>query len=380
MLRRFSTGVLIDLAILVGFIAIGWFGTGATAATESDYVYAPHDGVFIALLALVTLPALGWRRWPTPAFLISILALTAMWTSGYPTGGLPLILIIGMYWVAASGSLHQLVASLGVAFVCVTALLWTAGAPFTIVEWTASAVSLGVAVALGRASRLRGDLAEARADAAEEASRRRAGEERLRVSGELHDIVGHSLGIIAVQAGIGHHLMEREPERAAEALDHISRISRRSLDEMRSVVATLRSDAAAYEAPHGLGDIADLVATARETGLQVRLTLPDDPDSMPRQTGAAVYRVLREALTNVIRHAGASTVEVAVELGTTSVEVSVRDDGEGVTLPARVPPQSGHGIAVMRERIEALGGTLTAGPHPEGGFIVTASLPSEPIR
>jgi signal transduction histidine kinase len=380
MLRRLSTGVLLDLAILTGFIVIGWFSTGATAAAEPYYVYTPRDGVFIALLALVTLPALAWRRWPALAFLISFLALTAMWTSGYHTGGLPLILIIGMYWVAASGSVRELVASLGVAFVCVTALLWTGGAPFTLVEWTASAVSLGVAVALGRASRLRGEVAEARAHAAEEASLRRAGEERLRVSGELHDIVGHSLGIIAVQAGVGHHLMEQEPARAAEALDHISRISRRSLDEMRSVVATLRSDPAAYEAPHGLDDVADLVATARETGLQVRLTLPDDPDSMPRQIGAAVYRVLREALTNVIRHARASAVQVTVELGTTSVDVSVRDDGEGATLTAGVPSQSGHGIAVMRERVEALGGTLTAGPHPEGGFIVTATLPAEPIR
>jgi signal transduction histidine kinase len=101
---------------------------------------------------------------------------------------------------------------------------------------------------------------------------------------------------------------------------------------------------------------------------------------MPRQTGAAVYQVLRESLTNVIRHARASTVQVTVAHGPTSVDLSVRDDGADATVPQRVTSQSGHGIAVMRERVAALGGTLTAGPHPEGGFAVAATLPAEPIR
>lgn len=378
--RHVSAGALLDLAIAVGFLAVGWFGASAAATTPPHLAYTPRDAVFLALLVLVTAPALAWRHWPLPAFLTSLLALTAMWALGYDASGLPLILPIGLYWVATAGSARELVAGFGIALVCVTALLWVDGAPFTLVEWTSSVLTLGLAGALGRTGRLRSDLAEARARAAEEAARRRMGEERLRVSAELHDIVGHSLGIIAVQAGIGHYLVERDPAQAAEALGHISRISRRSLDEMRSVVANLRDDVTEYAATPGLADVADLVATARETGLRVTLTLPDDPDSMPRQTGAAVYRVLREALTNVIRHAKASAVQVSVGRGATSVDLSVRDDGGGAASTSRTPVHPGHGIAVMRERVEALGGHFAAGPHPQGGFLVTASLPAEPVR
>ena len=140
--------------------------------------------------------------------------------------------------------------------------------------------------------------------------RRRRGdgrrEERLRIARELHDIIGHSLGTIAVQAGVGRHLMANEPEKAAEALDSIARVSRSSLDEVRAVVAALREDEPDYHPTPGLADLPDLVETVRSTGLTVELTLPDDLEAIPRQTGAAVYRIAREALTNVVRHAHAS--------------------------------------------------------------------------
>ena len=164
-LRPFSAGVLLDLAIAVGFLAVGWFGAGAAAATPPPFAYTPRDGVFVALLVLVTAPALAWRHWPLPAFLTSLLALTALWALGYDASGLPLILPIGSYWVATVASARQLVASLGIALACVTALLWLDGAPFTLVEWTSSVLTLGLAAALGRTGRLRGDLAEARARA-----------------------------------------------------------------------------------------------------------------------------------------------------------------------------------------------------------------------
>jgi len=221
---------------------------------------------------------------------------------------------------------------------------------------------------------------DARAQAVEESALRRAGEERLRVSGELHDVVGHSLGIIAVQAGVGRHLMDHDPQRAADALDHIADVSRRSLDDMRSVVATLRGGGASYDPPRGLADLPELLETSRSTGLRVTLTIQGDADAMPRQVGAAVYRVVREALTNVMRHAHANCVDVSITLDERRVELTVRDDGEGA---ARLPLRGagpGHGIAVMRERAEALGGTLSAEPHPAGGFEVTASFPAEPVR
>jgi signal transduction histidine kinase len=182
-----------------------------------------------------------------------------------------------------------------------------------------------------------------------------------------------------VQAGVGRHLMETEPEKAADALDSIAKISRDSLDEVRSVVAALREDEPPYRPAPGLADLPELVETVRATGVAVELTLPDNIEAVPRQTGAAVYRITREALTNVLRHAGASNASVQVDHHDGRVEVAIRDDG-GRAGNGRGLSGEGHGIAGMRERAEALGGSLSAGPASEGGFLVTASLPVSPDR
>jgi signal transduction histidine kinase len=236
-------------------------------------------------------------------------------------------------------------------------------------------LALAITVGLGRAGRLRVNLANARAEVAEEATRRRSSEERLRIARELHDIIGHSLGTIAVQAGVGRHLMETEPSKGAEALDNIAQISRDSLDEVRAVVAALRDDEPPYHPTPSLADLPNLIENVRATGLAVELTLPDDVEAVPRQIGAAVYRITREALTNVLRHAGASTASVQVNHRDGRVEVAIRDNGAGSGDGRRSGSGTGHGIAGMRERAEALGGSMSAGPSSDGGFLVTATLP-----
>jgi signal transduction histidine kinase len=139
------------------------------------------------------------------------------------------------------------------------------------------------------------------------------------------------------------------------------------------VVAALRDDEPPYHPTPGLADLPDLVETVRGTGLTVALRLPEDIEAVPRQTGAAVYRITREALTNVLRHAGAAHASVQVEHHDGRLEVAIRDDGAG---DGRGPDSgTGHGITGMRERAEALGGSLSAGPASDGGFVVTASLP-----
>jgi signal transduction histidine kinase len=224
---------------------------------------------------------------------------------------------------------------------------------------------------LGHAAQERAALVQARAVAAEEAARRRAGEERLRVSGELHDIVGHSLGIIAIQAGVGHHLMANDPARAAAALDTIARLSRESLDEVRAVIADLR-DGELNRAP--ATDLNRLADTVRLSGLDVQLTLPAQIASIPPPVAAAVYRISQEALTNTIRHARATTAWVHLHHAPGRVELTVDDDG--------TPPDAtgdltdGQGIPGMRDRAQALGGTLTTSHTPDGGFRVHASLPT----
>ena len=380
MFRTVRVGFVVDVALVLGFLAIGWFGAGDTLASEPTYEYLPRDALFLALLVAATVPGLAWRRWPTAALVVSLAALTALWWLGYNASWALLILLVGAYWVSSTRPLREVALCGALVLISVTTLLVVDGAPFSFFQWLASIVSLGMVFALGRSSLLRGELVDARAQAVEESALRRAGEERLRVSGELHDVVGHSLGIIAVQAGVGRHLMDHDPQRAADALDHIADVSRRSLDDMRSVVATLRGGGASYDPPRGLADLPELLETSRSTGLRVTLTIQGDADAMPRQVGAAVYRVVREALTNVIRHAHANCVDVSITLDERRVELTVRDDGAGA---ARLPLRGagpGHGIAVMRERAEAVGGTLSAEPHPAGGFEVTASFPAEPVR
>jgi signal transduction histidine kinase len=364
---------LVDGLVAAAFLAIGWISTGAASTSDPSYTYTPRNWVFALLLVLATGPYAWRRRWPTAAFLIGLLATTVLWLLGYNAGALPLFLLFGGYFVAVARPAREVVACTAAALGCFGLLWWAGGAPFGARDALMSVLALAITLALGRTGRLRVDLAEARAQTAEEAARRRTTEERLRIARELHDIIGHSLGTIAVQAGVGRHLMAKEPEKAAEALDSIARVSRSSLDEVRAVVAALREDEPDYHPAPGLADLPDLVETVRSTGLTVELTLPDDLEAIPRQTGVAVYRIAREALTNVVRHAQASAASVRVDHRDGRVEIAVRDDGSGSDGEEGTKP--GHGIAGMRERAEALGGRLSAGASTEGGFLVTASLP-----
>jgi signal transduction histidine kinase len=365
---------IVDALVALAFLVVGWITTGAKTISDPFYQYSPRDWLFGLLLILATAPYAWRRRWPTGAFLISMISVTVLWLLGYNAGTLPLLLMFGGYFVAVARPTWEIVLCSVVALGCFALLWWGGGAPYGPRDALISVLALAITVGLGRAGRLRVDLANARAEAAEEAARRRSSEERLRIARELHDIIGHSLGTIAVQAGVGRHLMETEPEKAADALDSIAKISRDSLDEVRSVVAALRDDEPPYHPAPGLADLPELVETVRATGLAVELTLPDDVEAVPRQTGAAVYRVTREALTNVLRHAGASNASVQVDHHNGRIEVAIRDDGVGAGNGGG-HSGSGHGIAGMRERAEALGGSLSAGPASDGGFLVTASLP-----
>ena len=366
---------IVDALVALAFLVVGWISTSAKTISDPFYRYTPRDWLFVLLLILATAPYAWRRRWPTAAFLISMSSVTVLWLLGYNAGTLPLLLMFGGYFVAVARPMWEIVLCSAVALGCFALLWWGGGAPYGVRDALISVLALAIIVGLGRAGRLRVDLANARAEAAEEAARRRSSEERLRIARELHDIIGHSLGTIAVQAGVGRHLMETEPEKAADALDNIAKISRESLDEVRSVVAALRDDEPPYHPALGLADLPQLIETVRATGLAVDFTLPDDLEAIPRQTGAAVYRITREALTNVVRHAHASKARVQVVHQNGRIEVAVRDDGAGGGNGPAGDSEPGHGIIGMRERAEALGGRLSAGPASDGGFLVTASLP-----
>jgi signal transduction histidine kinase len=232
------------------------------------------------------------------------------------------------------------------------------------IAWT------GMAIAAGAALTARRNTLAARKEQADERSRRLAEEERLRIAREVHDVVAHSLAMINVQAGVGAHVADRRPEEAKQALLAIKEASHTALADLRATLAVLRTGEGKAPAP-SLRRIAELTEPTTAAGLPVHVT--GEPGELPAPVDSAAYRIVQESLTNAVRHAdNASQVAVRFARMPGSLEIVVRDDGT-----ASVDPGSGNGLRGMRERTEALGGTLTAGTHPEGGFEVRVLLPIE---
>jgi len=189
----------------------------------------------------------------------------------------------------------------------------------------------------------------------------------------LHDVVAHNISVINVQANTALHLMDRQPERAREALTAIHDVSRQALAELRSVLGVLRADGqgAPLGPSPGLDRLDELTSHARTAGIAVQLLEEGTPRPVPAGVNVAAYRIVQEALTNTVRHSGGSTATVHLRYDADALTIEVADDGTAVH-PARV----GNGMPGMTERARALGGTLKAGPSPGGGFRVLARLPA----
>jgi signal transduction histidine kinase len=256
------------------------------------------------------------------------------------------------------------------------------GAQTTVYGWSLHIFALGAVwfvgtVLFGEVARLRREqtrTAHARAEFAErtreEEARRRIAEERLRIARDVHDVVGHSLATIALQAGVAEHLLDgREPE-ARESMATIRRLSKQALGEVGAMLGVLREGAERAPTPD-LHQVTRLVQDMREAGLSVDLDLDAAP--VPEVVGGAAYRIVQESLTNVVRHAGPdASARVRVSSSNGSVEVEITDDGAGATIT-----HEGNGLIGMRERATALGGTFEAGGMPGGtGFRVHALLPA----
>jgi signal transduction histidine kinase len=246
------------------------------------------------------------------------------------------------------------------------------------VEWTPfriAGTTLGILIVFGIGESIRSRRERVR-EFRRLASERRQSTvqaERVRIARELHDVLAHSLSQINVQAGVGLHLMDKQPEKAKEALASIKDTSKSALDEVRSVLGMLRADGTPIDAPlvpePDLGRLPALVASS---GLDVRLDDRIDHAAVPAQAQLAMYRVVQESLTNVSRHAaGVTHADVTLERAGESYVVAVRDDGHGETANE----SGGRGLLGMRERAELLGGHLSAGPAEGGGFEVRMEIP-----
>ncbi|WP_422751991.1 sensor histidine kinase [Micromonospora sp. WMMD708] len=218
--------------------------------------------------------------------------------------------------------------------------------------------------------------AERRADEAErtreETARRRADEERLHIARELHDSLTHQISVITVQAEVAVHLAHRRGEDVPEALLAIRAAGREATRELRATLEALRDDG--ESTPPGLDHVPELVRRARAAGLDTTLTIAGDRHDVPAAVGATAYRIVQESLTNVTRHAAATTASIRIDYRRDALAIRVDDDGSA--LPAGVPTP-GVGLLGMRERVAALGGRLHVGPRRDGGFTVHAELPTD---
>jgi signal transduction histidine kinase len=214
----------------------------------------------------------------------------------------------------------------------------------------------------------------------EQEARRAVTEERLRIARELHDVIAHSMSVIAVQSAVGNHVIDTQPGEARQALAAIDATSRAALTEMRRLLGVLRQEGeprgSLTPAP-GLADLASLAGQVQDAGLKVWINVDGQRGDVPPGIDLSAYRIVQEALTNVIKHGAAPAADVTIRYRPDSVTVEVTDQGAGAP-PAKVPApraDSGHGIIGMRERVAVFGGEFSAGPGPDGGFLVRACFP-----
>jgi signal transduction histidine kinase len=221
-------------------------------------------------------------------------------------------------------------------------------------------------------------------------SERALAEERTEIARELHDVVAHGMSVIAVQAGVGRHVIESRPDEAAKALDAIQMTSRSALGDLRRVLGLLRRDgdrqAAQLEPSPGLRELRSLVEQVRSTGVTVEMEVKGEAVGLPEGMDLTAYRIVQEALTNVVKHAGGATASVVVEFRPDALVIEVTDSGPGsdgrVVTPVGSPGSSvgaHHGLIGMRERVALFDGTLELRSTPGAGYEICASLPLAPV-
>ena len=345
---------------LVDFTAAVVIGVLAGYAMEEDQD-KPWWLVVPGVL-LIALPVAVRRIWPVTALVVTTTATAAVVIGqvlptealGVPVGAV----CFALYTVAVDRSRTWSLAALAFAVIAVAGV--SGGEPENVFVVLAAMSAVWI---IGYTTRMRRSyFARETAQQAEQA----LSDERLRIARELHDVVAHNLSLIAVQAGNAAHV--RSPEHAYQALEVISETSRAALTEMRGLLGVLRSDAGLTPSP-GLDGLADLADRASLAGVRVELEVRGDA-VVPEGIGLSAYRIVQEALTNVVKHAAPASCTVLVDVTPQAVRVEVADDGPGVEELG-----VGHGLIGMRERVAVYGGRFSAGPGSGGGFRVVAELP-----
>jgi signal transduction histidine kinase len=371
--------VLISFVVQVPAALFAWQGPrfgGHAVELRPDF------GPALALALVGPLALIGARRFPGPVVAVVAAAAVADLLLAIGTPGPPYIaLAFAVVSAIVRGARPWAWAAVGAVWVGTLAAALTRGGD--IAPGRAAFTTFGVLamVGIGEAVRARRERIAEYRRATQQRRQTAVEAERVRIARELHDVLAHSLSSINVQAGVGLHLMENDPAKAAAALAEIKATSKTALDEVRSVLGVLRSAGEADGSPltpePDLSQLERLAASVTAQGVPVRLDV--DPsvqaERVTRPVQLALYRIVQESLTNVLRHASASTATVSIRADGNDYVAEVIDDGRGEVADA-TGSSGGRGILGMRERAELLGGTLDAGPRRGGGFRVLARIPA----
>jgi signal transduction histidine kinase len=373
-----------DAALAVGVTIALVYGAYGEAHPNTNAYFQnghrlPHTPSAALVLVAVACLVLAWRRrWPVAVLALSIAAASVFTLLGYVNGAVLVAPMGALYTVAAfSSSIRRAVGYgiatlvvLGGASIAVNPLGRFGGGVVILPFMVAIVVVAGIAVANRRA------YVDSIRDRAEQDTRRRIDEERLRIARELHDVVAHTMATINVQAGVAAHVMSTRPEAVADALQAIKAASKEGLSELRAILNVLRQadDADPTQPAPGTAQLETLISGASRAGLDTTLTVTGDPVPLPSAVDLAAYRIVQESLTNAIRHAGPATAAVSLGYGRDELRIEVTDTGRGLSDPG-AGHNGGHGLAGMRERAATVGGTLETGPGSAGGFRVAARLP-----
>jgi signal transduction histidine kinase len=321
--------------------------------------------VFLAFAPAITLPLAWRRRAPLTVALVCATALTAQALVAEPavSFGEFLAMMLATYSVAAHSSIERAAVGGVAAFVAVGihALQEPDAGSF---DWVYGVFYFGGAFLLGRAIRRRALRAEERVRAA-------AVDERSRMARDLHDVISHSVGVMVVQAGAARLALDGDPAAARRSIEEVELTGRRTLDELRRLLGVLRADVPERAPQPGLSALGALVEQIRNTGLPVELELDGERRALSPGLELAAFRIVQEALTNVIKHAPGARTRVRVALEAEELVLEIENDGH-VNGASGV----GYGLAGMRERAAMYGGSLEAGPRPDGRFRVLARLPA----
>ena len=371
------------LAVSLGIVSI--FVASRLADADGTTIQAGA----VALLVVQSVALIVRRRWPMAVYTIVGFSTVAYAWLGYPESVGGFGVLIAIYTVAAHLPLQEAVVAAGIYVVGMALSLIgfsrDSGLSLDVLlaDFLVNLLALILAWTVGVTIRTRRAYVaslEARAELLErereDNARLAVALERGRIAREMHDVVAHNVSVVVVQAAAAERLVESDPERARQAMRDVAATGRQALTEMRRLLGVLREDSAADDlGPQpGVAELRALADTVEDAGLQVELSVQGEERPLPASAALSVYRIVQEALTNSLRHAGPARARVILRYLPDALEVQVSDNGNGgAEAPA---DHGGHGLIGMRERVALFGGELTAGPRPEGGYAVVARIPT----